>query len=117
VRVEILEGDKIAELDALSRSLGNTPLLSHSALASVMRDKEEIIGFAAVQSALHAAGSWINPAHRGQKYTYALRAMLEDEMKAKGFRVYFALPGNEFERTLFAKYGPVKEQVVQVKEL
>jgi hypothetical protein len=118
MKLEILEGQPIVELDELSRSLGNTPLLPGLALASVMRDKDEsIIGFASVQSALHASGSWIHPEHRKMGYTYQLRYMLESEMRIKGVRMYFSFPQNDFERKLFAKYGPVKEEMAQVKEL
>jgi len=117
MKIEILEGEAIRELDELSRSLGNTPLLPHSSLSAVLRNSAAIIGFAAVQTALHTAGSWIHPNHRGNRYTYDLRKALEDGLRDRGFGVYFSLPGNEFERTLFAKYGAVKEQTAQVKEL
>lgn len=106
------------ELDKLSRSLGNTPLIPDLSLASIMREGNgDIIGFASVQTALHASGSWIRPDHRGHRYTYELRKLLEVDLKGKGIQVYFSVPGTDFERILFAKYGPVKEKIVQVREL
>jgi acetyltransferase (GNAT) family protein len=118
MKLEILEGAKIEELDKLSRSLGNTPLISGSSLASVMRDENgTIVGFASVQTALHASGSWISPGYRRNGYTYELRRLLESDMRAKKIPVYFAFPGNDFEKELFRKYGSVTERLAQVKEL
>lgn len=115
--MEILEGLRIAEVDRLSRSLGNTPLLPGCAVASIMRAGDEIVGFASVQTALHASGSWIHPDYRKKGFTYELRKLLEADLRGKGIQVYFSFPNTDFERALFAKYGPVKEQMAQVKEL
>src|SRR5258708_791546 len=112
-----LQTDQLAELDALSRSLGNVPFLPGQCSASLLRDGREIIGFAAVQAAVHAAGSWIKPSHRGKGHTYKLRELLEQKLRDEGIKVYFAIPANDFEKTLFAKYGPVVEKTVQVREL
>lgn len=117
MKMELVEDVGMDELDELSRSLGNTPLVKGNALASVMRNDEEIIGFAAVQLALHTSGSWVHPNHRHRGYTYKLRSLLESGMKDKGVSLYFSLPKNDFERILFAKYGSVVEQVAQVKEI
>jgi hypothetical protein len=117
MKYSILREDEVVELDALSRSLGNVPFLPNQCSASILRDKGEIIGFAAVQAAVHAAGSWIKEDYRGKKYTYTLRKMLEDNLRSQGIKVYFAIPGNDIEKMLFAKYGPVTEKLVQVKEV
>jgi hypothetical protein len=117
MKLEILEGDSLAELNLLSQSLGNTQLVYGNSLASVLRDEENIIGFAAVQLALHASGSWIHPDYRGKRHTYELRSLLESEMRIRSIPVYYAFPGNDFERMLFKKYGHVREQLAQVKEL
>jgi hypothetical protein len=117
MNIEIIEGPQIVELDKLSRSLGNVQLIPGASLASILRDGERIVGFACVQAAFHAAGSWVHPDYRGKKYTYSLREMLESGMLTKGIPVYFSFPKNDFERLLFAKYGPVKEQTAQIKEL
>lgn len=113
----IVTNKEIADLSKFSVSLGNVPLIPHQSSASVMRLGNEIVGFAAVQSAVHTAGSWVHPDWRFQGHTYGLRKALEQHMRDHGLTVYFSIPGNDFERTLFAKYGPVSEHVVQIKEL
>jgi hypothetical protein len=113
----ILQPEEVVELDALSRSLGNVPFFPSQCSASLLRDNGGIVGFAAVQGAVHAAGSWIKEKYRGNGYTYRLRQMLEDSLREQGVRVYFAIPNNDAEKTLFAKYGPVTEKIVQVKEI
>src|SRR6266436_5502419 len=91
----------IKELSELSVRLGNIPLLPGQSKAALLLDDEEIIGFAAVQSAWHAAGSWIKEEHRKQGHTYRLRSYLDNELRKAGIKVYFALPGSDFEKMLF----------------
>lgn len=118
MKLEILEGPKMEELDKLSSSLGNTRMIPGNSIASVMRDGAGTIrGFCSVQLALHASGSWICPTERKKGYTYQLRNCLEDSLREKGIAVYFAFPSNDFEHMLFRKYGPVREQMAQVREL
>jgi hypothetical protein len=118
MRVEIAKGEELKEVSEFSRAVGNIPLVEGISVASVMRDDDgKIVGFAAVQAACHAAGSYVKPEYRKQGLTYEMRRVLESELKSNGIPVYFALPHNKFERDLFRKYGPVKEQIVQVKEL
>lgn len=117
MKVEILTGRQILDLSELSKSLGNIPLVPGQSLASVMYDNQKIVGFAAVQGACHAAGSWVHPDYRGQKLTYSLRSPLEAALKANGILIYFAFPGNDFEKQLFAKYGPTTEKLAQIRTL
>jgi len=115
---EILSGLSIAELDKLSRELGNIPLLAGSSISSIMRDDAgKIKGFASVQTAVHASGSWVDLKYRRQRHTYTLREVLEDELRRLRVPVYFSIPQNDFEKSLFAKYGAVEEKIVQVKKL
>jgi hypothetical protein len=110
---------EIQELSKLSVRLGNIPFFPGQCVASVLVEAEadEIVGFAAVQSAWHAAGSWMHEDHRRKGRTYDLRHCLENELRRKGIGVYFAIPGNDFEKELFAKYGTVTEHTVQVRHL
>lgn len=107
----------IKELSELSVRLGNIPLFPGQCKAALLLDDEDIIGFSAVQSAWHAAGSWVHEDHRGQKHTYRLRACLDNELRKAGIKVYFAIPQNDFEKQLFAKYGHTTESIVQVRHL
>ena len=115
--IEIARGDVIQELSEFSVSVGNVPLREGVSVASILRENGKILGFAAVQAACHAAGSYIAPDHRHQGLTYQLRKALEDELKLQCVPMYFAIPHNDFEKMLFGKYGPVAEKLVQVKEL
>lgn len=108
---------EIKALSDLSVKLGNIPFFPGQCVASVLVDEEEVIGFAAIQNAYHAAGSWVHEDHRLQGRTYELRACLENELRRKGIGVYFAIPGNKFEKQLFAKYGTVTEHIVQTRHL
>src|SRR5712664_596602 len=105
------------KLSDLSVSLGNVPFMLGQCLASLLIEEDEIAGFAAVQSAWHAAGSWVKEEHRKQGHTYELRNCLDTELRRLGTKVYFAIPGNDFEKTLFAKYGHTTEHTVQVRHL
>lgn len=106
------------EISEFSKGVGNVPLIEGASVAAVMRDNDgKIVAFAAAQMAIHAAGSYVAPKYRGKGLTYELRKMLESELRREGVPVYFALPASEFEKDLFAKYGAVTEQTVQVKEL
>lgn len=107
----------VHRLSALSVSLGNVPLFHGQCAASLLVDAGEIVGFAATQTAHHAAGSWVKEEFRRKGYTYELRRCLEDELHKAGVPVYFSIPNTWFEKRLFAKYGPVTERVVQVKTL
>lgn len=115
VRIATLED--IATVSKLSVSLGNVPFLPDQATIALLEHDHEIVGFAAVQNAQHAAGSWVKEEFRRQKYSYQLRHELDNELRRRGFPVYFALPGNDFEKQLFAKYGTVTEHVAQVRHL
>ena len=107
----------IAKVSTYSVLCGNIPLVEDQAVASVLKDGDDLVGFAAAQVAIHAAGSYIDPRFRGRGLTYGLRSQLEATLKKYGFRMYFAIPGNDFEKMLFAKYGPVQEGIVQIKDL
>lgn len=104
-------------LSELSVSLGNVPFILGQCKASLLMDAGQIVGFAAVQSAQHAAGSWVKEEYRRGGHTYGLRRCLENEMRRAGIGVYFSIPGSESERQLFAKYGAVDERLIQVKKL
>lgn len=110
--------EEIEQLSKLSVSVGNVPFFPDQCKASVLLDnQEQIAGFVAVQSAWLAAGSWVREHYRRQRRTYELRQLLENELRRTGAPVYLALPGNDFERELFAKYGDVTEHTVQVRKL
>src|SRR5260370_11458674 len=99
------------KLSDLYVSLGNVPFILGQCAASLLVDDDEIVGFAAAQSAWHAAGSWMKEEHRRQGKTYELRNCLDNELRRLGIKVYFAIPNNDFERQLFAKYGQVTEHI------
>lgn len=107
----------IPGLSVLSVSLGNVPFTPGHTVASLLVEGEQVLGFAAAATALHAAGSWVHPLHRGKGWTHLLRADLEDEMRKLGVPFYFSIPNNDFEKELFKKYGPVDERLVQVRKL
>lgn len=115
--IKIATAEDTNKLSALSVSLGNIPFLPGQSVISFFKDEHGIAGFAAVQSAWHAAGSWVKETHRKQGLTYELRTALDNEMRRHGIPVYFALPGNEFERELFRKYGHVVERMAQIRSL
>lgn len=117
MNVRIASPEETAKISALSAKLGNVPFLSDQSIISVLEHNDEIVGFAAVQSAQHAAGSWVLDKHRMRGYSYELRACLDNELRRRGFRVYFALPGNDFEKALFQKYGHVTEHLAQIRHL
>lgn len=108
---------EIEKLSKLSVSLGNIPFFKDQCIASVLAEGDDILGFAAVQSAWHAAGSWMHEDHRKQGNTYKLRNALDNELRRRGIGVYFAIPGNDFEKILFAKYGHTTEETIQVRHL
>lgn len=115
--IKIATAEDIQKLSALSVGLGNIPFFTGQSIVSFFEDGAGIAGFAAVQSAWHAAGSWVKESHRKQGITYQLRASLENEMRRHGIPVYFALPGNEFEKELFGKYGHMVERISQMRSL
>lgn len=137
MEVRIATPEELQTLSQLSVRLGNVPFVPGQAIVSVMtRDRatldskrlpsksgetendEQIIGFAAVQNALHAAGSWVKEEFRKRGHSYELRTCLDNELRRRGFPVYFALPGSDFEKHLFAKYGHVTEHTaVQIRHL
>lgn len=122
MEVRLATEEEIKKLSALSVRLGNVPFIPGQAIVSIMEhgdgDKKEVVGFAAVQTALHAAGSWVKEEFRRKGYTYQLRQALDNELRQRGFSVYFALPGSDFEKHLFAKYGQVTEiPTAQVRHL
>jgi hypothetical protein len=121
MEVRIATPDEIEKLSKLSVSLGNVPFVRDQAIVAVLeyeiQGKKEIVGFAAVQNAVHAAGSWVKEEFRRQKHTYQMRAALDNELRRRGFSVYFALPADEFEQHLFSKYGQVTEHLAQIRHL
>ncbi len=117
MEVRIAQPAEIQALSALSFSLGNLPFLAGQSIVAVLEHDKEIVGFAATQCAQHAAGSWVKDAFRRQKFSYALRHALDSELHRLGYPVYIALPQSDFEKHLFAKYGPVTEHLAQVRHL
>jgi hypothetical protein len=115
--IKIATAEDIQKLSTLSVGLGNIPFFQGQSIVSFFEDGHGVAGFAAVQSAWHAAGSWVKETHRKQGFTYQLRAALENEMRRRGIPVYFALPGNDFEKSLFKKYGHVVERMSQMRSL
>ncbi len=106
------------ELSDLSVAVRNIPFHSDQCVAAMLLDDNDVLcGFAAAHSAVHAAGSWVRPDLRRHGHSYELRKCLESEMRTLKIPVYFAIPGTDFERRLFAKYGPVTEKVVQIRKL
>lgn len=122
MQVRIAKPEELEKLSALSVRLGNVPFLKDQAIVSVLEHENEkqeleLVGFAAVQTALHAAGSWVDEKYRQQKHSYEMRQCLDNELRRRGFAVYFALPGNDFEKHLFQKYGAVTEHFAQIRHL
>lgn len=119
MEVRIVKPEELLDVSMLSLALGNIPFFPDQSIVSVLTDREdgEILGFAAVQTAHHAAGSWVKEALRRKGYSYQLRRALDDELRRRGIPRYFALPGSDFEKQLFAKYGRVSEQLAQVRQL
>lgn len=117
MEVHIATPEEMPRLSDLSISLGNIAFLTGQSIVAVLKREEEILGFAAVQNALHAAGSWVKETERRKGYSYALRSALDDELRRRGYGVYFAMPGNKFEQQLFRKYGPVEDRLIQVRTL
>lgn len=117
MEVRIATPQEIAKISAYSTSKGNVPFYPDESIVAVLEHEDEIVGFAAVQKALHAAGSFVDEKHRRQKHSYALRQALDNELRNRGYRVYFALPHSDFEKGLFAKYGIVTEHLAQIRHL
>lgn len=117
MEVRIATPEETEKLGQLSVRLGNVPFLAAQSVVALLEHEKEIIGFAAVQNAQHAAGSWVKEEFRRQKHSYELRHCLDNELRRRGFSVYFALPANDFEKHLFTKYGTVTEHAAQVRHL
>ncbi len=117
MEVRIATPEETEQISRLSRSLGNVPFFPEHSIVELLEHNKEIVGFAATQTAMHAAGSWVQEKFRRQKHSYTLRQCLDQELKRRGFPVYFALPNSNFEKALFAKYGLVTEHLVQVRHL
>lgn len=117
MEVRIASPAETKALSELSVKLGNVPFFVGQSIISFLEHNDEIVGFAAVQTAQHAAGSWVKEEFRRKKHSYELRHELDNELRRRGIPVYFALPQNDFEKHLFAKYGPVTEHAVQVRHL
>lgn len=117
MEVRIATADETEKLSKLSVALGNVPFLKDQSVISLLENDGKIIGFAAVQHALHAAGSWVEEKHRLKGHSYQLRQALDNELRNRGFKFYFALPGNDFEKHLFSKYGLVTEHAAQIRHL
>lgn len=126
MEVRIASPEETQKLSQISVRQGNIPFISGQSIIAVLEDEvtdekgkpqKEILGFAAVQTALHAAGSWVAEKHRRQRHSYGLREALDRELERRGFKVYFAFPANDFEKHLFAKYGTVVEHLAQIRHL
>ena len=117
MNVRIATASEIQRLSNLSRALGNVPFFNEQAIVAFAEQEGKIIGFAATQTAQHAAGSWVKEEYRRKGLTYEMRHALDSELRDRGFQVYFAMPKNDFEKHLFAKYGTVTEDTVQVRHL
>lgn len=117
MEARIVRPEETETFSEISIALGNIPFVRDQSVIAALEDGNELVGFAVVQNALHAAGSWVNPEARRRGHSYQLRRALDDELRRRGYSVYFALPRNDFERQLFAKYGPVTECLVQVRHL
>lgn len=121
MEVRIATAEEVVKLSKLSVSLGNVPFFPSQATVALLEhgegEEKEIVGFAAVQGAVHAAGSWVKPEFRRQKHSYDLRHALDNELRRRGFSIYFALPRNDFQKQLFQKYGTVTEHLVQIRHL
>ncbi len=117
MKVRIATPDETEQLNALSLAVGNIPFVRDHSIVAVLEHGEKIVGFAATQEAMHAAGSWIDPAHRRRGLSYRMREALDQELRRRGYPVYFALPNTDFERQLFKKYGPVTERLIEIREL
>ena len=117
MEVHIATPEEIQKVSQLSVRLGNVPFLSGQSVVALLEDRKEIVGFAAVQNAVHAAGSWVKEEYRRKGHTYQLRSALDNELRHRGFGVYFAFPRNDFEKQLFAKYGLVIEHQAQIRHL
>ena len=117
--VRIATPEETEQLSKLSVSLGNIPFVRDQSIIALLEKEngKEIVGFAAVQTAMHAAGSWVKEECRNKGFSHQLRNALDNELRRRGIAVYFALPGNDFEKQLFAKYGPVTEHLAQVRHL
>lgn len=116
--IRIATPEEIEQLSKLSVRIGNIPLFKGKAHAAIMWDEKEIVGFAAVQQAWHASGSWVKDDLRRHGFSYQMRNVLDNHLRrALGAPVYFSIPGSDFEKTLFAKYGHVIEQMAQVRSL
>lgn len=121
MEVRIATAEETRAVSALSVKVGNIPLFPQQSIIAVLEhgdgDEKEIVGFAALQTAQHAAGSWVKEEFRKQKHSYELRHALDNELRRRAIPVYFALPQSDFEKHLFEKYGPVTEHIVQVRHL
>ncbi|MCU1338846.1 MAG: hypothetical protein JWO19_4427 [Bryobacterales bacterium] len=117
MEVRIATPEETGLVSALSVKLGNIALFPQQSIIALLEQDEKIVGFAAVQTAQHAAGSWVKEEFRKRGHSYELRHALDSELRRRGIPVYFALPQSDFEKHLFAKYGPVTEHLSQVRHL
>jgi len=117
MEVRIATPEEIAKISAYSASKGNSPFYPTESIVAFLEHEKEILGFAGVQKALHAAGSFVDEKHRKQGHSYELRRALDNELRRRGFQVYFAFPNTDFEKHLFAKYGIVTEHLAQIRHL
>jgi hypothetical protein len=117
MEVRIATEEEIQNLSWMSVSLGNVRFLPGQAVVALLEHDKKIVGFAAVQAAVHAAGSWVKEEFRRKGHTYELRQCLDNELRSRGIPVYFAFPNTDFEKHLFAKYGTVTEHLAQVRHL
>lgn len=115
----IARPDEIAAISKQSLSLGNVAFDPDKSIVAVLihSTTNECEGFAAVNSAYIAAGSWIDEVYRGRKLSYEMRACLDNELRRRGVTTYIAVPNKTSEYVLFAKYGSVTDHMAQVRHL
>ena len=116
-KIVLATEQEIPRLSEFSVKVGNIPFFKDQVIASMMIQDKEILGFAAVQSAWLAAGSWIKEDLRKNGYASEVRKVLDDELRRRNIPIYLSLPTTEFERNLFAKYGHVTERLAQIRYL
>ena len=115
--MHIATPEETAKLNALATSVGGNPFVPNHSIVAVLEQQKKIVGFCGAQEAMHAAGSWLRSDLRGRRLSYSMREALDQELRRRGYPVYFALPNSEFERELFKKYGPVTERLIEIREL
>lgn len=117
MQIRIATPEEIQKVSAISVRQGNTPFFPEQTIVALLKHEDKIVGFAAAQRAMLAAGSWVAEDHRRQGHSYELRHALDNELRTRGFPIYIAFPRSDFEKHLFAKYGTVTEHLAQIRQL